>query len=145
MRKEIDEDLVRRLAALLGETGLTEIEYSGKDWSLRVVRSANGAVQFSAAAPPTPAAPASAAAERPKERAGAVLSPMVGTVFLAPEPGAEPFVKTGDKVRQGQTVAIVEAMKVMNPIPAPRNGTVIEVAIGNGQPVEYGELLMVIE
>ena len=149
MRKEIDEDLVRRLARLLEETGLSEIEYSGKDWSLRVAKGAavTNAVVTSAVSP-VPGPSQLSAAEPPEPDAshpGAVVSPMVGTAYASAEPGAPPFVKEGDKVRQGQTVLIVEAMKVMNPIPAPRTGTVMRVAVGNGQPVEFGELLMVID
>ena len=150
--KEVDEGLVRQMARLLDETGLTEIEYAGKDWRLRVVRqqapvtvAAAPASPPAPAAPPAAAAPPSALASRPADHAGAVKSPMVGTVYLAPEPGAAPFAKAGDRVREGQTLMIIEAMKVMNPIPAPRAGTVAEVAVANGEPVEFGQLLAVIE
>jgi acetyl-CoA carboxylase biotin carboxyl carrier protein len=144
--KEIDEALVRQMAQLLTETGLTEIEYGGKDWHLRVARQ-----QTVAAAAPTMVTPAAVqvAAPAPEvrsaDKAGALKSPMVGTVYLAPEPGAANFVKAGDKVREGQTVMIIEAMKVMNPIPAPRSGTVAEISVANGEPVEYGQLLAVVE
>jgi acetyl-CoA carboxylase biotin carboxyl carrier protein len=148
MKKEIDEDLVRRLARLLDETGLTEIEFSGKEWSLRVAKGGTTtAVVAPSAAAPAVALP-SAAAQPPELDAshpGAVVSPMVGTAYVSAEPGGAPFVKEGDKVRQGQTVLIIEAMKVMNPIPSPRAGTVHRVVVGNGQPVEFGELLMVID
>jgi acetyl-CoA carboxylase biotin carboxyl carrier protein len=144
--KEIDEALVRQMAQLLTETGLTEIEYGGKDWHLRVARqqtvtaAAPTIVSSAAAAPPPPVAEV-----RSADRPGALKSPMVGTVYLAPEPGAANFVKAGDKVREGQTVMIIEAMKVMNPIPAPRSGTVAEISVANGEPVEYGQLLAVVE
>jgi acetyl-CoA carboxylase biotin carboxyl carrier protein len=145
--KEIDEALVRQMAQLLTETGLTEIEYGGKDWHLRVARQ-QAPVNVSsptATVPVTPVAVAPAAEARRADSAGALKSPMVGTVYLAPEPGAANFVKAGDKVREGQTVMIIEAMKVMNPIPAPRSGTVVEIAVANGEPVEYGQLLAVVE
>jgi acetyl-CoA carboxylase biotin carboxyl carrier protein len=145
--KEIDAALVRQMAELLNETGLTEIEYGGKDWHLRVARQ-QAPVSMTAPTVTTPAAPAVAAPAaqgRAADRPGALKSPMVGTVYLAPEPGAANFVKAGDKVREGQTVMIIEAMKVMNPIPAPRSGTVAEIAVANGEPVEYGQLLAVVE
>jgi acetyl-CoA carboxylase biotin carboxyl carrier protein len=145
--KEIDAALVRQMAELLNETGLTEIEYGGKDWHLRVARQ-QAPVSMTAPTVATPAAPAVAAPAaqgRAADRPGALKSPMVGTVYLAPEPGAANFVKAGDKVREGQTVMIIEAMKVMNPIPAPRSGTVAEIAVANGEPVEYGQLLAVVE
>lgn len=148
MRNEIDEALVRQMAKLLTETGLTEIEYGGKDWHLRVARQ-QAPVAMAAAPALTAAAPAAAAAPsesvRPADQAGAIKSPMVGTVYLAPEPGAAQFVRPGDKVRQGQTLMIIEAMKVMNPIPAPRAGTLVELAVQNGEPVEFGQLLAVVD
>jgi acetyl-CoA carboxylase biotin carboxyl carrier protein len=144
-QKEIDEALVRQMAQLLTETGLTEIEYGGKDWHLRVARQQTAATVAVPAAP-APAAPAAPAAETKRaDPAGALKAPMVGTVYLAPEPGAANFVKVGDRVREGQTVMIIEAMKVMNPIPAPRAGTVAEIAVANGEPVEYGQLLAVVD
>jgi acetyl-CoA carboxylase biotin carboxyl carrier protein len=144
--KEIDEALVRQMAQLLTETGLTEIEYAGKDWRLRVVRQ-QAPMTVSAPTITVPAASSAPAAApiRAADHAGAIKSPMVGTVYLAPEPGAAPFAKPGDKVREGQTLMIIEAMKVMNPIPAPRAGTVAEIAVGNGEPVEFGQLLAVVE
>ena len=141
--KEIYEALVRQMARLLTETGLTEIEYAGKDWRLRVVRDLAPVTAPTAAAPVATAAPI--AEGRRADQPGALKAPMVGTVYLAPEPGAADFVKAGDKVREGQTVMIIEAMKVMNPIPAPRSGTVAEIAVANGEPVEYGQLLAVVE
>ena len=145
--KEIDEGLVRQMAQLLDETGLTEIEYSAKDWRLRVVRQpAQVTMSAPAAAAPAPAAAQAPVVEvRRADHPGALKSPMVGTVYLAPEPGAAQFVKPGDQVREGQTLMIIEAMKVMNPIPATRSGTVAEIAVANGEPVEYGQLLAVVE
>jgi acetyl-CoA carboxylase biotin carboxyl carrier protein len=140
---DIDEALVRKLAGLLEETGLTEIEFEGEGQRIRVTR--GGAVVV--AAPTAPAA-ASAAAAAPAAREGppegAVTSPMVGTAYAANEPGAAPLVKVGDRVAKGQTLLIIEAMKVMNPIPAPHGGTVKEILFDDGRPVEYGEVLMVI-
>jgi acetyl-CoA carboxylase biotin carboxyl carrier protein len=141
---DVDEALVRKLSALLAETGLTEIEYEAGEQRIRVTRgAAPGAVAAAAAAPPAAAAgPAPAASESPP--AGAVLSPMVGTAYAAAEPGGAPLVKVGDKVAKGQTLLIIEAMKVMNPIPAPHGGTVQEIVFGDGRPVEYGEVLMIV-
>jgi acetyl-CoA carboxylase biotin carboxyl carrier protein len=148
--KEIDEALVRQMAKLLTETGLTEIEYGGKDWHLRVARQQAPAAAAPAIVTPAPAHVAAAGTvvapeTRSADRPGALKAPMVGTVYLAPEPGAANFVKVGDKVREGQTVMIIEAMKVMNPIPAARAGTVAEIAVANGEPVEYGQLLAVVD
>jgi acetyl-CoA carboxylase biotin carboxyl carrier protein len=143
---DIDEGLLRKLAQLLHETGLTEIEYENNGQRIRVNR--GGGPTMIAAAPAAAATPsAGGAAPQPAPAgppAGAVTSPMVGTAYLAPEPGAEPFVKTGDKVKKGQTLLIIEAMKVMNPIPAPEAGTVEAILINDGQPVEYGEPLLVL-
>ena len=143
---DIDEGLLRKLAQLLHETGLTEIEYENNGQRIRVNR--GGGPTVIAAAPAAVATPAGGGtAPQPAPTgppAGAVTSPMVGTAYLAPEPGAEPFVKTGDKVKKGQTLLIIEAMKVMNPIPAPEAGTVEAILINDGQPVEYGEPLLVL-
>jgi acetyl-CoA carboxylase biotin carboxyl carrier protein len=140
----IDGDLVRSLAALLEETGLTEIEYAVGERRIRVAR---GGTTVAYAAPS-----ASAPAEsRPEVRTatvdhpGAVKSPMVGTAYIAPQPDQPPFVKLGDKVEEGQVLLIIEAMKVMNQIRAPRAGRVAEVLVSDGAPVEYGQILMVIE
>jgi acetyl-CoA carboxylase biotin carboxyl carrier protein len=144
---DVDEALIRKLAELLEQTGLTEIEYENGPQRIRVNKQMLAAA--TAAAPPAsapaalPPATAKAAAEGPP--AGAVTSPMVGTVYLSAEPGASPFVKVGDRVTKGQTLVIIEAMKVMNPIPAPAGGTVREILISDGRPVEYGEALMVID
>ena len=148
----VDHDLIRGLADLLNETGLTEIELEREGTRVRVAR--GGTFAYAPppmpAAPPQPAAaaqPASAEAKpaEPADRANALTSPMVGTAYLSPEPGARPFVDVGERVKEGQTVLIIEAMKTMNQIPAPRSGTVKEILVDDAQPVEYGEPLMIIE
>ncbi len=141
---EIDVELIRRLAALLDETGLSEIELGDGDSRVRVVRNSAAASPAVKAGNPAPAA----ATPEPAVdggHPGAVTSPMVGTVFVAPEPGAEPFVSVGDDVAEGQTLFVIEAMKVMNPIKAPRAGTVTRILVSNGDPVEYGEALLILE
>jgi acetyl-CoA carboxylase biotin carboxyl carrier protein len=151
--KIVDHDLIRELAELLTETGLTEIEFERDDTRIRVARNQAPVAAHFPAAPatqlppqqpeqPRPPAPAS---EDLAEHPGVVLSPMVGTAYFSPEPGARPFVDVGETVREGQTILIVEAMKTMNQIPAPRAGTVTRILIEDGQPVEYGEPLMIIE
>lgn len=148
----IDAERVRALARLLDETGLTEIEVGGDGWRVRVAKdpAPTGARAAAAAAPvastPAPAVPAAPpAAETFADHPGVVKSPMVGIAYTAPEPTAPPFVKVGDTVAEGQTVLLIEAMKVFNPIKAPRAGKVTRVFVGNGMPVEYGEPLLVIE
>jgi len=141
----VDTDLVRELAELLSENQLTEIEVEDGDRKIRVRREA--APMFAAAPPPVAHAPAPAAAAPAaiEEVAGnAVKSPMVGTAFLSPEPGAAPFVAVGDAVKAGDTLLIVEAMKVMNPISAPAGGVVKQILVSDGQPVEYDQPLVVI-
>ena len=149
----IDARLVRKLADILTETGLTEIEVEHNDLKIRVAKTAApAAVQYApapaayaAAAPAPAAAPAGEAASAAVERKGDVVkSPMVGTVYLQPQPDAPPFVKVGDTVAAGQTLLIVEAMKTMNPIPAPKAGKVVEIIVEDAQPVEFGEPLVVI-
>ncbi len=147
----IDHDLIRELARLLDETGLTEIEFERDGQRVRVARQTPAA----AAAPPTRTAAASeesasvASAEAddadPANHPGTVTSPMVGIAFRGPEPGARPYVEVGGRVRAGDTLLIIEAMKTMNQIPAPRGGTVTQILIEDGQPVEFGEPLMIIE
>lgn len=141
----LDHDTIRELAALLDETGLTEIEYEAGDVRVRVSRQSGGIV----APAPAPAAVAPVAEATPKaadaSHPGAVTSPMVGTVYLAPEPGAPNFVAVGDSVQEGQTLMLVEAMKTFNEIKAPCGGIVRDIAIENGTPVEYGELLLILE
>lgn len=151
--KIVDHDLIRELAELLTETGLTEIEFERDDTRIRVARNQAPVAHFPAA-PATPSPPLQQA-EQPRppppasedlaEHPGVLLSPMVGTAYFSPEPGARPFVDVGETVREGQTVLVVEAMKTMNQIPAPRSGTVTRILIEDGQPVEYGEPLMIIE
>ena len=149
---QVDADLVRQLAQLLNENDLTEIEVEHGDRRIAVKR------QIFAAAAPAPAAPAYAVAPAgpapaapPSDEAsaaahpGTVKSPMVGTAFLAAEPGAQPFVSTGSRVEAGDTLLIVEAMKVMNPITAPRGGTVKQVFVQDSQPVEYDQPLLILE
>lgn len=148
-KMQVDKGLIRELANLLNETNLTEIEVEEADRRIRVARNlATGAVAAApaaAAAAPLIVAAAPAEATKAGEHPGAVLSPMVGTVYTAPEPDAPAFVSVGTQVEAGQTLLIIEAMKVMNPIPAPRGGTVKKIFVANAQPVEYGEALMVIE
>lgn len=141
---------IRELAAILDETGLSEIEIEKSDVRVRVARNAGGMIAH-VAAPASTAAPAPrpAATSQPTAPAGppanAVPSPMVGTIYLSPAPGADPFVKVGDKVAQGQTLMIVEAMKTMNPIAAPAAGVVKQILVRDAQPVEFGEPLIVVE
>ena len=150
----VDTSLVRELAEMLGDTGLTEIEVEDGDRKIRVSR--GGGVAMAAPAPmaaapaPAPSAPAPAPAPgndpapADADVAGALKSPMVGTVYLAPEPGAADFVKVGDSVKEGQTLLIVEAMKVMNPIAADKSGTVKAILVENAQPVEFDQPLVVV-
>ena len=142
----VDQALIRELAELLAETGLTEIEVEHDQTRIRVART----LTIAASAPVLPAAgsaSATAAVAAPSDAShpGAVTSPMVGTAFRSPEPGARPYIEVGDVVRQGQTVLIVEAMKTMNQIPAPRAGKVLRILVEDGQPVEFGEPLLIIE
>ena len=157
--------LVRALADILDDAGLAELEYETTDLSVRLSRVTGAAAPVAAvAAPVAAAAPAAAPAGSPAGSAagsaaaaassapadaashpGAVTSPMVGTAYVAPEPDAPSFIEVGDTVKKGQTILIVEAMKVMNPITAPADGTVKQIMVTNGQPVEFGEVLVVIE
>ena len=142
---DIDEALIRKLAKLLKETGLTEIEFETDDARIRVNAGASGPVIAAAPAIAAPAAIAAAgapAADVPA--AGSISSPMVGTAYLSPEPNAAAFVKVGDRVAKNQTILIIGAMKVMNPIPGPHAGTVTQILVQDGQPVEFGEPLMVV-
>lgn len=140
----IDPDLIRQLAQLLAETGLTEIEFERDGERIRVARGAQ---------PVAAVVPAAPAEQPPAERRpgdlsghpGLVTSPMVGTAYAAPQPGDRPFVEIGSRVTAGQTLLIIEAMKTMNQIPAPRSGTVVQILVEDGQPVEFGEPLMIIE
>lgn len=153
------KELIRELAELLDKSSLSEIEVAEDDFSIRVAREVPSAVSYSApaapAAPapaaPAPAAPAPAAAEpaaaggAPVDHPGMVPSPMVGTAYAAPGPDAEAFIKVGDKIKEGDTLLIIEAMKVMNQIASPKSGTVKEILFADAQPVEFGEPLCIIE
>lgn len=148
----IDHDAIKKLAGLLNETGLTEIEITEGDKSLRVSKSVNvsyaaaPAGNYAPAAAPALAAPsASVSAISADNHPGAVKSPMVGTAYLQSEPGAPKFVSKGAKIKAGDTICIIEAMKVMNPIKAEKGGTVTEVLIDDAQPVEFGQVLVIIE
>jgi len=142
-----DSALIRELASLLDETNLTEIEIERAGLRLRVARN----VSIAAAMPATfqgaaaPAAAAAAAVADLSTHPGVVPSPMVGTAYWSPEPGAKPFIEVGTKVSAGQTLLIIEAMKTMNQIPSPRAGTVTQILVEDGQPVEFGEPLVIIE
>jgi acetyl-CoA carboxylase biotin carboxyl carrier protein len=148
----IDRELIQELSKLLDETGLTEIEIEQDGSRIRVAR---GSVAAPAPTVVVPAKPLAAAPQPVGESAGAsidpakhpgvVVSPMVGTAYASPEPGAKPFIEVGSKVKAGDTLLIVEAMKTMNQIPAPRGGTVIQILYEDGQPVEFGEPLVIIE
>jgi acetyl-CoA carboxylase biotin carboxyl carrier protein len=150
-KTSVDHELIRELAKLLDETGLSEIEIDRDGLRVRVARGAPGMATAAAVlAPPAAAALAADAAAKPLTddpvtHPGCVRSPMVGTAFLAPEPGAAPFIEVGTRVSQGQTLLIIEAMKTMNHIPAPKAGTVTRILVGNRQPVEFGEPLAIIE
>lgn len=150
------KELIRELAELLDKSTLSEIEVEEDDFRIRVAREVPSAVSYSApamaaaapAAMPAPAAAPAAeapAAASPSDHPGAVPAPMVGTAYTAPSPGADPFVKVGDKVKEGDTILIIEAMKVMNQIAAPKSGTVKEIFVADAQPVEFGETLCIIE
>ncbi|HYZ23720.1 MAG TPA: acetyl-CoA carboxylase biotin carboxyl carrier protein subunit [Rhodopila sp.] len=148
-RIPIDPDTIRALAAVLAETGLTEIEIAEKDSRIRVVRGGVAtAVATPAAAPPSVVAAAAAAPQATTDltaHPGAVTSPMVGVAYLSPEPGAPPFVSVGQPVSAGQTLLLIEAMKTFNQIKAPKAGTVTAILVQSGVPVEYGEVLMIVE
>jgi acetyl-CoA carboxylase biotin carboxyl carrier protein len=138
-----DAELIRTLAAVLTETGLTEIEYAIGDRRIRIARAPTGPVPA-----PTPAIAAASPAALPPtsvEFPGAVKAPMVGTAYLAPQPGEAPFVRLGDIVTEGQPLLIIEAMKVMNEIRAHRPGRIAQILVADAQPVEYGAILMLIE
>jgi acetyl-CoA carboxylase biotin carboxyl carrier protein len=146
----IDQGLIRDLANILNETDLTEIEVEQDDLRIRVSRAGTPQyVQAPIAAPAAYAAPAAAAAAPvvvdARNNKNAVMAPMVGTAYLSPAPGSRPFIEVGATVKEGQTILIIEAMKTMNQIPAPRSGKVTEILVQDSSPVEYGEPLIVIE
>ena len=148
-KNEIDEELVKNLTRLLEENNLTDIEYGRDGWHIRVGRgggvtvSESRRVSLDADTSPgaAPGPDASSAADNPN----AVTSPMVGVVFTGPDSDSPPFVKPGDEVTEGQTLLLIEAMKVFNPITAPRSGRVTEILVANGAPVEFGEPLLILE
>jgi len=145
----IDAVAIRELAELLSETGLTEIEVEHGGMRLRVARQTSPVLSHVSAAVPSAVIapvlpPETPSAKREGPHPGAVTSPMVGTVYVSPQPGAAPFVKVGDPVKEGDTLLIVEAMKTMNPIVAPRAGTVTEICIADTQPVEFGQTLLIL-
>lgn len=150
-KPDIDKEMIRDLAALLRETDLSEIEIERDDFRIRISRNAPAPVATVQVEAPRAAEPAGAAGEAPKSLAdpsrhpGCVPSPMVGTAYRAPDPKGKPFVEVGDVVRAGQTILIVEAMKHMNEVAAPRAGQVVEILVSDGQPVEFGQPLMIIE
>ena len=143
---DIDAELVRKLSGLLEETGLGEIEYEDSGKRIRVAQSSS-VVMAPAAAPAvkaTPEAPPPVASDD-SSHPGAITSPMVGTIYLSQSPGDPPLIKSGDTVSEGQTLMLIEAMKTFNEVKSPRAGTVPEIAVASGQPVEYGELLAIVE
>ena len=157
----VDQDLIRSIAELLNDANLAEIEIEKNDLRIRVTRSWPSEAPMvapayapapAAVAPAVPAAPisvvdspAAKASDDISSNPGTLISPMVGTTYLSPEPGATPFVAVGEKVSEGQTVVIIEAMKTMNQIPAHRSGTISKILVEDSQPVEYGEPLVIIE
>jgi acetyl-CoA carboxylase biotin carboxyl carrier protein len=148
-KPKVDTALIETLAELLQRTGLTEIELAEGDSRIRVARQPQPVLASVPTLAPAPAPAGPAAGEEghaaPEDHPGAVRAPMVGTVYLTPEPGAPPFITVGAEVREGQTLLIIEAMKVMNPIRAARSGRIVNLLVANGDPVEYGELLLIIE
>ncbi|MDH3580299.1 MAG: acetyl-CoA carboxylase biotin carboxyl carrier protein [Hyphomicrobiales bacterium] len=150
-KTKAEQDLIRELADLLTETGLSEIEIERKDLRVRVARGGGGTAVATTPAAPSSATPAAPAGDAPPQAGdlenypGTVISPMVGTAYRSPEPSAPPFVEVGADVTEGQTVMIVEAMKTMNQIPSPRSGKVTQILVENGQPVEFGQPLIVVE
>jgi acetyl-CoA carboxylase biotin carboxyl carrier protein len=144
-KTSIDADAIRQLASLLDETGLNEIEYDTGSFRVRLSRGA--AVTYAAPAPghAAPAAAAAAAPATAAEHPGAVKAPMVGVTYTSPEPGSAPFVQVGQTVTEGQTLLLIEAMKTFNPVRAPRSGKLSAILVTDGQPVEYGEPLAIIE
>ena len=145
----IDHDTIRELSKLLDETGLTEIEFERDGVLIRVARNLGAPTARSRPADVTGAAPSAAVpvtvAADPAQHPGVIVSPMVGTAYRGPAPGARPFVDVGSQIKAGDPVIIIEAMKTMNQIPAPRGGTVVQILVEDGQPVEYGQPLIIVE
>ena len=146
-QRRIDADLVRRLAALLEEVGLTEIEYGEGDWRVRVAKNVAAPITFQSQATAAGAVNTEKAdeSEAIADHRGVVVSPMVGVIYTSDEPDAAPFVKVGDEVMEGDTLLLIEAMKVFNQIKAPRSGKIIRILVSKGMPVEFGEPLLIIE
>ncbi len=144
-RIPVDPDAIRQLAAILAETGLSEIEIADKDNRIRVARTISGTPALAPVQVVAPTAAAAATSAEPAIPVGAVTSPMVGVAYLSPEPGTANFVAVGQAVTAGQTLLLIEAMKTFNQIKAPAAGTVTRILVASGSPVEYGEALMVIE
>jgi acetyl-CoA carboxylase biotin carboxyl carrier protein len=149
-KSKIDADMVRQLAELLEETGLSEIEYGTDEWHLRVAK--GGVAMTSVAAAPAPAAASNVEAapnadegDSHADHPGVIVSPMVGTAYTTADPETPPFIKVGDVVSEGDTLLLIEAMKVFNPIKAAKGGKVTRIFIDNGTPVEFGEPLLIIE
>ncbi len=151
-KPKVDAEAVRALADLLHETGLTEIEYGNGDWRVRVAKTAIPAAAYTPTSPASPAVsglaegPAGAALTDPDlDHPGLIASPMVGVIYMSAEPGQPEFVKVGDTVSTGDTLVLIEAMKVFNPIKAQHPGTVTRIFVSAGMPVEYGEPLIIVE
>ena len=146
-KSKIDANIVRQLADLLDENGLNEIEYGTDEWHIRVTKNGMSPQTVPVVTHSVVAEPISVVdeSESHANHPGVVISPMVGTAYISPDPESPPFVKVGDTVLEGDTLVLVEAMKVFNPIKAARNGTVTRVFINNGTPIEFGEPLMIIE
>jgi acetyl-CoA carboxylase biotin carboxyl carrier protein len=148
-KDKFNNELVRELAELLNETGLTEIEYGQDDWHIRVAKnitvSAQAAAPVSVAAPVSAGAAAEAAVEDLAKHPGVVTSPMVGVAYLSPDPDSPQFASVGDSVAEGATLCLIEAMKVFNPIHAPKAGKITRVLISSGSPVEFGDPLFIVE
>lgn len=142
---DFDADLVRKLAELLEETGLTEIEYAIGEKRVRVARAGSSSHAQPGGIERGAGRAGDAAAEPAGPHPGAVTAPMVGTVYLSPEPGASPFVRVGDNISEGQTLLLIEAMKTYNPIRAPRAGKIVRILVADGAPVEYGSELLIVE
>lgn len=140
---DVNEEMVRKLAELLDEKGLTEIEYKVGEHAVRVSRNSNG--QLVSTAPTTTSQTDNSPENNRENREGSVTAPMVGVVYLSPEPSAPAFIKQGDMVTEGQTLMLIEAMKTFNPVRAPKAGQIVEICIPDKHPVEFGEELVVIE
>ena len=142
---DVDEALVRKLSELLDETGLTEIEYRAGEQTIRVSRGAEGLVLAPASSATTIGTATEDVREDTGHHPGAITAPMVGVVYLAPDPGSPSFIKPGDTVTEGETLLLIEAMKTFNPVRAPRNGRVSRILVADKAPVEFGEDLVILE